>query len=102
MSSAPLTFKNDQWITGCGCGGVKPTDIVTPPAGSRAVLIQHTGLQTGPVTGLQYNVIGAYVSIDIAWEDATRWLETGFAIEPRQGLKGILTRVETQPTEPTT
>ena len=88
-----LTHKSGQWVVGCGCGGVKPQDVVTPPEGSREVLVQRNGEFTGPVTGIKYNFVGTHIAIDVDAADAAKWLEDGFAILPRVGLKGNLTRV---------
>ncbi len=88
-----LTNQNGQWVSGCGCGG-KAKTVHTVPENSKAVLIRLYGQQTGPVTGILYNILPHQISIDIHTEDADYWLGKGQATLPLPGQRGRTARVD--------
>lgn len=92
MAVELLTKKSTGYYKGCGCGQ-KPGDLVRPPEGSVDVIITKTGPVVGPITGVTYNIHPNSIAIDIDARDARSFREQGIVQEPRQGMKGVLTRV---------
>ena len=92
-----LSFINNEWVSGCGCGGKKRTPVAVP-LNSKAINVKKYGIVKGPVTGIEYNTIPNQVSIDIDSRDAAIWLADQTGIEPLPAQKGRLTRVLHDPT----
>jgi hypothetical protein len=85
-----LTKKSTGWYSGCGCGQ-KASDLVVPPVGSVELFMTKSGAVTG-VSGIIYEFTPNTISIDITPQDAAEFRKSGIALDPRPGLKGVLTR----------
>lgn len=93
--ATPLTRKSSGWFKGCGCGQ-KPGDKVEAPAGSvEGILLfgSTSSEQTGPVSGIKYQVTPNHIAIDLDPRDYDAWKAQQKAIPGRSGMKGVLSRI---------